>query len=311
MNPWLMLEPPRERPECPEYPFVGCLEYQGVVIDVETAAEHWRRGTDPDGKTWAVRMPGHYGEVRGTVGPDGDAVDVYVGKNAFAPFVYVIQTKYPGDKTFDETKAFCGYDSRADAIAAFREAYNKPGFMLGVTIWPFGAWKHAIENRPDILVGKMDEPLQKARMFVTCRKAVQQPLFHPTAPKTANTHASYKVHCPVQLTTSGLAPRRWRCVDHETHHDTHPLDKGAAVQFMTELMDRGGENHATATRLDRPEIRRLAAEGLIEVASNPGHFNYEHRVLVTRKGREVYRSHAAQQDRTAKAAQTSLLGATR
>lgn len=308
----LTLGAPRFRHEDTAHPFVGSLNLYGIDIDIEQNAGDTRSGVDPSGTAWSVEMPAAYGEVRGTIGADGDAVDVFVGPDLHAAFVYVIQSKYPGSKDFDETKSCLCFSTREDALAAFRRAYSEPGFLYGVKTWTVPAWRHAMIERPDIQKGKMDAPLYEGmRMFVTCRKAVQQPLFHPTAPKTANTHASYKVHCPVQLTTSGLAPRRWRCVDHETHHDTHPLDKGAAVQFMTELMDRGGENHATAARLDRPEIRRLAAEGLIEVASNPGHFNYEHRVLVTRKGREVYRSHAAQQDRTAKAAQTSLLGATR
>lgn len=155
------LDPPRRRHEHPDQPFHGQLIYQGVPIDIENRCGSYRSGVAPDGVVWKSKMPAHYGECRGTVGADGDAVDVFVGDDPFAPFVWVVQAKLPGSKVFDETKSMLGYPTREAAVAAFREAYDRPGFLLGVTRWPFAAWREAM-TRPKVAAGKLDQPLVKA-----------------------------------------------------------------------------------------------------------------------------------------------------
>ena len=144
-----------------KYPFQGYVSYQGVDIDIENRAGTFRRGTSDEGVKWATRMHHHYGEVRGTVGADGDPVDVFVGPDAFAPYVWVVQSKYPGSPDFDETKSMLGFVTKAAAVSAFRQAYDKRGFFLDVTRWPFGAWRAAMA-RPRVQAGKMDRPLTKA-----------------------------------------------------------------------------------------------------------------------------------------------------
>lgn len=155
----LDLLPPRPRPEEPNHPFAGQLVYQGIPIDVETAAGQYREGVDTDGRPWRVKMPAHYGEVRGTVAADGDAVDVFVGDDPFAPWVWVVQTHDPKTKRFDEPKCMLGYATKADAMKVFRSAYNRP-ITMGVTKWPIGAWTAALA-RPKVSAGKMDRPLTK------------------------------------------------------------------------------------------------------------------------------------------------------
>jgi len=155
------LAKPRSRPEEPKYPFVGSLVYQGVQLDIETRKGQTRRGTDDDGNDWSVVLPAHYGEVRDTIGADGDAVDVFIGDMPFAPFVYVIQSKFPGSKAFDETKSMLGFATKSAAIAAFRQAYTAPGFLHGCTVWPIGAWKEAVLNRPHLARGQLNKVLAK------------------------------------------------------------------------------------------------------------------------------------------------------
>lgn len=155
------LNPPRPRPENPEFPFAGHLHYQGEDIDVETPAGRVRSGTGPDGKPWAVRMPLHYGEVRGTVGADGDAVDVFVGPSAFSPWAFVVQIKDPTTGKFDETKTVLGVDTKREAMRLVRMAYHRRGMVMGVTRWPIGSWKAGI-RRPHVSVGTMSRPLAKA-----------------------------------------------------------------------------------------------------------------------------------------------------
>tara|TARA_R110000824_G_scaffold54028_2_gene149077 strand:- start:43631 stop:47185 length:3555 start_codon:yes stop_codon:yes gene_type:complete len=152
-----------------KHPYQGFIEYQGVPIDIENRADSYRRGVADDGTEWASRMAWHYGEVRGTIGADGDPVDVFVGPDPFAPYVYVIQTKFPGAKVFDETKSMLGFHNQGEAVKAFRDAYDKPGFYRAVQRWTFGAWREAMD-RPDIHRGKMAQPLLKAKIRQHVRK---------------------------------------------------------------------------------------------------------------------------------------------
>lgn len=155
---WL---PPRPRPEGPEYPFAGCLEYQGLVVDVETKKGQYRSGTDDAGTPWRVKMPAHYGEVRGTEGADGDPVDVFIGPDPYAVSVWVIAIPHPGTKRFDETKAMVGFATRAGAMRTFRAAYNCAMPALRVTRWRIGAWREAL-TRPHLARSQMGRPLTKA-----------------------------------------------------------------------------------------------------------------------------------------------------
>ena len=166
-------------------PFEGQCVYQGVAIDIEQKKGSYRSGVSPDGVAWRSKMPAAYGEVRDTVGADGDAVDVFVGDNPFASHVWVVQAKLPGSKAFDETKSMLGFDTREEAVRAFRDAYNKPGFLLGVTRWPFGAWREAM-LRPKVARGQMTEPLAKAVVRVNAHwrhgKPVQAYTYHRPDP---------------------------------------------------------------------------------------------------------------------------------
>lgn len=136
--------------------------YQGITLDMEHKPGDTRSGVSPDGTAWSTVLPHYYGEVRDTVGADDDPVDVILLENAdpFAPFVYVVQAKYPRDDAFDETKSVLGACTQEEAVSAFRAMYDKPGFFLGVTRWPIGAWREAM-TRPHVTRGTMDTPLAK------------------------------------------------------------------------------------------------------------------------------------------------------
>lgn len=139
------------------------IVYQGITIRVETAKGETRTGVDPDGHPWSVRMPAHYGEVPGTVGADGDPVDVFVGDDPFAPIVFVAQFRHAGTRRFDETKALLGFTRRADAERVLRAAYDRADLIQGITEWPIGAWAAALQ-RPDVSGGKMTRVLRKASL---------------------------------------------------------------------------------------------------------------------------------------------------
>lgn len=156
--------PPRPRPEEPEHPFKRALEYQGILIDLEQCPGDLRTGKDKNGQPWSVTMPCYYGEVRDTIGADGDAVDVLLPPDPapFAPWVYVVQAKLPRSQQFDETKSVLGCTTQEEAVALFRSMYAIGGFFLGVTRWPIGAWRAAM-RRPHVARSDMTTPLEKGR----------------------------------------------------------------------------------------------------------------------------------------------------
>lgn len=150
----LPLDPPRPRPEEPDHPFVGSLAFQGIVVDVETRAGGIRSGVGKDGTPWSVHLPWHYGEIRGTEAVDGDAVDAFIGPNPFATHAWVVQTKFPRRKAFDEPKVMLGFDTRDEAMTAFRSAYTGDGWILSVQRWPMPALLEALRH-PDLQLGRL------------------------------------------------------------------------------------------------------------------------------------------------------------
>lgn len=153
----LPLEPAPPRPDEPEHPYSGRLDYQGLPILVETAAGETRSGTDPDGRPWSVVMPWHYGEIEGTLGLDGDPIDVMVGPDATAADVFILHLSRPGEVACDEDKAYLGFADEEAALAAFRAAYTRTDILQGVTRWRFGDFAAWVLD-PDKRGVRMDAP---------------------------------------------------------------------------------------------------------------------------------------------------------
>lgn len=110
------------------------VEWRGLTISIENEPGTFRRGRSRTGHEWEVLMRFAYGYVNGSMGVDGDQVDVYLGPNLDAPIVYVIHQRRYGDwEAYDEDKCMIGFDSEADAIAAFASNYNDPRFLGPVT----------------------------------------------------------------------------------------------------------------------------------------------------------------------------------
>lgn len=122
----------------------GRIKFRGLNISIENKKGSIRRGTDSDGHRWAVRMHYDYGYIRGTEGVDGDHVDCYLGNNENAKNVYIIHQKIPGTNKYDEDKCMLGFDTLADAKAAYLRQYDKPGFFGGIDTVPFEVFKKNI-----------------------------------------------------------------------------------------------------------------------------------------------------------------------
>ena len=130
-------------------PLSHTMEFQGLSIAVETAigdGRHWHnKETGEDGHT-AMTLP--YGYIRGSLGMDGEGVDVFVGPDDQAPLVFIVTTtKAPEFTTLDEQKVFLGFRRQADATQAFLSHYTDPRFMHAVTAMPLDEFKERLTSK--------------------------------------------------------------------------------------------------------------------------------------------------------------------
>lgn len=101
----------------------------GREVTIENPKGSKRSGVDPNGKAWSVDMQNHYGYINRTEGADGDQVDVFVGPNPASESVFVVD-QIDADGKFDEHKVMAGFDSEAEAVAAYKSNYDK-GWKVG------------------------------------------------------------------------------------------------------------------------------------------------------------------------------------
>lgn len=113
--------------------------FQNLPISIENRKGSIRKGVDPDGSPWEVKMRFPYGYIRGTEGADGDSVDVFVGPDENAPFAYVVHCNDVETNSFDEDKIFLGFNSSKRAKEVFLQHYDDPKFFGGINAIPM--WK--------------------------------------------------------------------------------------------------------------------------------------------------------------------------
>jgi len=113
------------------YKLHGKVEFQGLPISVENRAGSSRHWYDPNsGEKGSTKMKYPYGYIRGTLGTDGDEVDVFVGPKKDSTKVFVVtQMKKPGFKEVDEQKVMLGFHSATEAKQAYLDHYNDPKFF--------------------------------------------------------------------------------------------------------------------------------------------------------------------------------------
>jgi len=109
-----------EQLEAGEYP-KGEFNYRGLDVTIENPEGSTRRGTDETGREWEQTLNNHYGDIPDTIGADGDPIDVFTsnGKNT-----YVVNQNSPETGEFDEHKVMHGFNSEADAQAAYMDNYE-------------------------------------------------------------------------------------------------------------------------------------------------------------------------------------------
>lgn len=127
------------------------VEWRGLTISIENEGGTFRRGRAHDGTEWATLLPWSYGYVNGSMGVDGDHVDVYLGPYMdTAEFVHIVhQRRYDDWEEYDEDKCFIGFMTVDDAIDAFLACYHDPRFLGPVSSIPVNDFVRQVQATKD------------------------------------------------------------------------------------------------------------------------------------------------------------------
>ncbi|MEJ7804426.1 MAG: hypothetical protein WKG03_00680, partial [Telluria sp.] len=103
----------------------------GLRIAIETPRGTRRNWRAADGTSGSNLMKFHYGYIVGTLGNDGDELDVSIGPWPEAPRAYVINQNFTAGGTFDEHKIMLGFPDQRTAMAGYLSNYSAGWLGLG------------------------------------------------------------------------------------------------------------------------------------------------------------------------------------
>lgn len=135
--------PSQAQIEAGNYAKGRCLIHQ-LRVAIENPKGSTRRGTDKSGKSWSVTMKNHYGYFTDYEGRDGDPLDVFIGPDAQATHVFVVNQIDPDTGKFDEHKVMCYFPSEEWARRAYLSNYAAGwkglGSVRSLTVVQFKKW---------------------------------------------------------------------------------------------------------------------------------------------------------------------------
>lgn len=134
----------------------GRFNYHGLRISIENPKGSVRSGTAADGTKWSNEMKSDYGYIRGTIGADGDPVDVFIGDDPKSELVFIVnQVNKSG--SFDEHKVVLGVidakQARQTYLANYKPGWTGAGSVIGMTMQQFKDWlQSGAVNKPAVTV---------------------------------------------------------------------------------------------------------------------------------------------------------------
>lgn len=129
----------------------GKFYIDGLKISIENPAGSIRQGKDSKGKPWKIKMKNSYGYINGVKSVDGDNIDVFLSKDPSKGKIYIVDQKVPGTQKFDEHKIMYGFDTKDQAVKAYKSNYSKDWKGLGkVTEFTRDKFKEFIKNKKQV-----------------------------------------------------------------------------------------------------------------------------------------------------------------
>lgn len=147
----------------------GRVSINGVGVAIENPKGTIRTNKDPNGPKWSVKLPADYGYLEGTRGADGDPIDVYLGADHDASYVYVVDQLDLDSRGFDEHKVMMGFKNEQDALRAYDKAFSdgmgmmRVGDLRKMTHEEFKAWA---DSDPKDRSGMSSELAAEARSLL-------------------------------------------------------------------------------------------------------------------------------------------------
>jgi hypothetical protein len=92
-------------------------------------------------------MSAHYGEIPGTVGNDGDALDFYLAEKPKGQTVFILEQLTP-DKKLDEYKLFFGFSDVEDVIDCYLAHVPRPELIGEILAMPIDVLTGLCGNAP-------------------------------------------------------------------------------------------------------------------------------------------------------------------
>jgi N12 class adenine-specific DNA methylase len=228
--------------------------WNDLPITLETAgANNVRRGVAEDGTPWEQSMGGPSGYFKGTIGADGDHVDVTVGPQPGSKQVYVIDEKAADTGDFRQHKVMIGFGNQIDALNAYTQrTQGKSAKMVG------GVRLFTPEQLKDWLkTGDTKAPLSDT-MTAAAKAKDESILPEDAVPTSQHTDA-----VDGALRAAGVNPDAVRPADKaraaEIHAEGAPADQAFPVAVVRGLVDSG---HITPDQV-REAIGDEAAEGVL------------------------------------------------
>lgn len=112
--------------------------YRGIEIVIDRPIGFKQAGVDANGNAWEREYKADYGYFPGTLGGDGEELDVFLGKAESDTSYWAVQRK--ADGTFDEYKVFLGYESREAAEQTYKD-HIPMEYLASMTEVSFGLVK--------------------------------------------------------------------------------------------------------------------------------------------------------------------------
>jgi len=148
------------------YKLQGYRSCHGFNIAIENKKGTYRKGKDPDGKTWKTYMNFDYGRIVGTKATDSEAVDAYIGPDDTAERIYVVHQQDPFKKCYDEDKILFFFPSKESAIEGFLSQYDRPDFLGPVSEFTIPEFKSALKERRGTMLYNSPKQFRKSQIIV-------------------------------------------------------------------------------------------------------------------------------------------------
>lgn len=226
----------------------GHVKVLGLDVTIETPRGSARSGISPEGRPWSRVMNHHYGYIKGTVGADGQHLDVLLGDQPHNPTrqVFVVDQQKPGGG-FDEHKVLMGFRNQRAAEQAYKSEYPKDwqgmGRVRAMSVPEFKQWAKG-PARDEARVGPVADTVPRVTLRHPQPDAIS---VHASTPTEGTTATATRAELPrLDLRNAGLPSQR-RVEMAEVPRGA-PVPEGHGSALLRNIYDRAADPRGLEAR---------------------------------------------------------------